>query len=79
MGVLAHADLPTGGTVHFDDKENWFLNTKGQKTGIELFIVAAHEFGHTLGLDHTNVRGAVMYPIYSYFPNVTKYLSAFHC
>ncbi|KAK3605633.1 hypothetical protein CHS0354_027299 [Potamilus streckersoni] len=69
-GVLAHAQLPTIGNVHFDDEENWLLGTEAENNGIDLFNIAVHEFGHALGLDHSDNPDAVMYPIYSYSSNL---------
>ncbi|XP_009512512.2 interstitial collagenase [Phalacrocorax carbo] len=64
-GQLAHAFQPgegIGGDVHLDEEEAW---TKGGR-GYNLFIVMAHELGHSLGLSHSNDPGALMYPTYSY-------------
>ncbi|KAM7031174.1 matrilysin-like [Passerculus sandwichensis] len=64
-GTLAHAFAPgegIGGDAHFDDDEKW----SDVNQDVNLFLVAAHEFGHSLGLAHSNVRGALMYPLYSY-------------
>ncbi|MGH0163108.1 UNVERIFIED_CONTAM: hypothetical protein FKN15_059302 [Acipenser sinensis] len=60
-GALAHAFFPRRGEAHFDISERWTLN--GHK-GRNLFIVTAHEIGHTLGLEHSPVRNALMSPYY---------------
>jgi len=66
--VLAHAFYPgsgRGGDAHFDEEELW--STEGRSDGgrTSLYAVALHEFGHSLGLSHSSVRGSVMFPWYS--------------
>lgn len=50
-------------TDNYDDDKKWGLCPD---QGYSLFLVAAHEFGHALGLDHSNIREALMYPMYTY-------------
>ncbi|XP_015228193.1 PREDICTED: interstitial collagenase-like [Cyprinodon variegatus] len=73
-GVLAHAFQPgegVGGDVHFDEDETW---TTGMQ-GYNLFAVAAHEFGHSLGLTHSRDPSAVMFPNYRLHSNKQYALS----
>nr|XP_034840825.1 matrix metalloproteinase-14-like [Maniola hyperantus] len=64
-GTLAHAFPPVyGGDAHYDDPLMWDINSR---RGTNLFQVAVHEFGHSLGLDHSHVVSAVMAPYYKGF------------
>uniref|UniRef100_A0A8C5PU32 Matrix metallopeptidase 28 n=1 Tax=Leptobrachium leishanense TaxID=445787 RepID=A0A8C5PU32_9ANUR len=59
-GALAHAFFPRRGEAHFDNAEHWSLNGRGRN----LFVVLAHEIGHTLGLQHSPFKNALMSPYY---------------
>ncbi len=66
--MLAHAFYPDHSGVHFDEDEEF---TDGTHRGRNLLWVAAHEFGHSLGLPHSSVYEALMYPFYKgYVPNM---------
>jgi len=61
-GVLAHAFFPRfGGDAHFDDDESWSVKPF---VGNQILNTLTHEFGHSLGLSHSRVPGAIMAPFY---------------
>ncbi|MFQ5646386.1 MAG: M10 family metallopeptidase domain-containing protein [bacterium] len=69
-GVLAHAFYPypspnpetIAGDAHFNDLFPWEVGNGSGGSAFDLMWVAVHEFGHSLGLGHSDVFGAVMYP-----------------
>ncbi|XP_060605790.1 matrix metalloproteinase-19-like isoform X1 [Ruditapes philippinarum] len=63
-GVLAHAYLPEDGRAHFDNDEFWVFH---ESEGAEIEMVATHELGHSLGLSHSTVMGALMAPFYQQY------------
>jgi hypothetical protein len=72
-GVLAHAFYPSVppapvtpimGDAHFDEAETWTVTVPPGAGATDLVTVAAHEFGHSLGLGHSDVTGALMAPFY---------------
>jgi hypothetical protein len=72
-GVLAHTFYPSpvnsepiAGDMHLDADEDWHA---GSDT--DLFSVVLHETGHAVGLGHSSVPGAVMYPYYRFSSGLT--------
>lgn len=72
LGILAHAFFPpvngvtAAGDMHFDGGECWETVSDGTGDGcFNIGIVAAHEIGHSIGLDHTAVPCSLMNPFYS--------------
>uniref|UniRef100_A0A8C5L219 Matrix metallopeptidase 12 n=1 Tax=Jaculus jaculus TaxID=51337 RepID=A0A8C5L219_JACJA len=73
-GILAHAFEPgpgIGGDAHFDEAETWSKSSQGKN----LFLVAVHELGHSLGLGHSSNRKAIMFPNYGYIDPKKFHLS----
>jgi hypothetical protein len=66
--ILAFAYLPppaNGGTsagdIFFNTRQSWQTNG----TTYDLMTVSLHELGHALGMDHSQVSTAVMWPTYT--------------
>lgn len=61
-------------TTRLQNQVHWkrlvCINVNDYLAGIELFQVALHEFGHSVGLHHSEVNGSVMAPFFiGYIPS----------
>ncbi|KAF7134579.1 hypothetical protein RHSIM_Rhsim08G0055900 [Rhododendron simsii] len=59
-GVLAHAFAPTNGRFHYNADHSFSVDPVAGSFHLE--TVALHEIGHLLGLGHSEVQEAIMFP-----------------
>ncbi|XP_047309563.1 metalloendoproteinase 5-MMP-like [Impatiens glandulifera] len=59
-GIMAYSRLPPRGTLRFRADAPWTNGARADKMDIE--TIAVHELGHVLGLKHSIVPSAVMWP-----------------
>jgi len=70
-GVLVDSDI-----VFWDGGFTFFTGSSGCTGGAYVEDIAAHELGHAMGLQHSSVTDATMYPTYSSCSQAFRSLSA---
>uniref|UniRef100_A0A0A0KS21 Peptidase metallopeptidase domain-containing protein n=1 Tax=Cucumis sativus TaxID=3659 RepID=A0A0A0KS21_CUCSA len=59
-GIVSHAFAPTDGRLHLDGDDSWSAGLEEKK--VNVMNAALHELGHVLGLAHSTLPQAVMWP-----------------
>ena len=59
--------LGLSGDVHFDDDEIYTVENDSDHSKLKLLWLSVHELGHSIGLKHSSLKDAVMYPWYQHF------------
>ncbi|CAM8994990.1 unnamed protein product [Rhodiola kirilowii] len=62
-GILAHSSFSLG-VLHFNAEQYWTIGSN--PFSYDVATIARHEIGHLLGLDHTDVHDALMYPTFDH-------------
>jgi hypothetical protein len=70
-GALVDSDI-----IFWDAAYTFFTGASGCAGGAYIEDIAAHELGHAMGLQHSTVADATMYPSYSYCSQEQRTLSA---
>ncbi|CAF1602163.1 unnamed protein product [Rotaria sp. Silwood1] len=60
--LLAYEFFPTDGRIRFDPGETW--TQKYDNNDANFRLVATHEIGHALGLEHSSDQSSIMAPYY---------------
>ena len=65
MVVIFYFSAGLAGQIHFDDDELFAL---GEREGaVDFYWLAVHEIGHTLGLQHSDIKEAAMFSMQKVF------------